>query len=129
MMTYNESRDEQAMVALRPILYLETEGSPNEIEEFQNTTLRPILKMQHNILMDFVQVQPNFDAILAYKQKRTVFQERLRIFLQQSSIKGVLIGMIVGQFSREEFAVYQRNTKEYNMRILQMCGQRFVDSI
>ncbi len=129
MMTYNESRDEQAMVALRPILYLETEGSPNEIEEFQNTTLRPILKMQHNILMDFVQVQPNFDAILAYKQKRTVFQERLRIFLQQSSIKGVLIGMIVGQFSREEFAVYQRNTKEYNKRILQMCGQRFVDSI
>ncbi len=128
MMNYNEDRDEEALIALRPELFLEAEDAL-EIEKFQNTSLRPILKLQHNLLLDVLTNQPNFDALLAYKNKRSVFQERLRIFMQQPILKGIFLGMVIGNFTQVEYKTYLRNGKEYNHRIVQMLIQRFVDSI
>ena len=93
MMIYNEDRDEGALIALRPELFLEAEDAL-EIENFQNTTLRPILKLQHNLLLEVLIHQPNFDAVQAYKDKRSVFQERLRIFMQQPILKGIFLIII-----------------------------------
>ncbi len=127
MVEYNDCRSEEELVSLRPVLYLNEAGN-SEIELFQNSTLRPILKLQHNLILDFVREQANFDAILAFKQKRSVFLERLRIFLQQPVIKGILLGMIIGQFTQKELAVYLTHAKECNKRIAQMCVQRIADS-
>jgi hypothetical protein len=129
MMKYNDSRDEEALLALRPELFLEVTDATLEIENFQNTTLRPILKLQHNLLLNVLKNQPNFDSLLAYKDKRSVFAERIRIFTQQPLLKGILMGMIIGNFTQREYENYSKNTKEYNHRILQMMIERFADSL
>ncbi len=127
MIEYNDSRDEHAIKEIRP--YLPIEEIEQEIENFQNQVLRPILKMQHNILLDVLLAQPNFDAVLGYSDKRNLFRERLRIFIQQPFLKGIFTGMVVGCFTREEYSVYAKHSKEFNKRIFQMTLQRFSDSL
>ena len=129
MVEYNECREDKALKELRPELYIIDEGSKTEIETFQNETLRPILKLQHNLLMDFIQAQPNFDAVQKYKDKRVVFFERIRIYLQQPLLKGILLGMILGYLTSDELQIFNQNSKEYKKRIHQMFIQRFSESL
>ena len=129
MVEYNECREDKALKELRPELYIIDEGSKTEIETFQNETLRPIFKLQHNLLMDFIQAQPNFDAVQKYKDKRVVFFERIRIYLQQPLLIGILLGMILGYLTSDELQIFNQNSKEYKKRILQMLIQRFSDSL
>lgn len=129
MIRYNDDRDEEALLALRPLVPVAIHDDEKWIEQFQNASLRPILKFQHNVLLDFLCDQPNFDAVLKYKEKRSVFSERIRIFLQQPILKGVCIGMVVGHLSREEMRTYNKQKKEFNNRIIQMLIERFTDAL
>ena len=79
--------------------------------------------------MDFIQAQPNFDAVQKYKDKRVVFFERIRIYLQQPLLKGILLGMILGYLTSDELQIFNQNSKEYKKRIHQMLIQRFSDSL
>ncbi len=126
MTHYNESRDEAALKELRPVLPLEE--LDQLIENFQNQVLRPVLKMQNDVLLDLLLMQPNVDSVIAHKGKRTVFSERLRIFIQQPILRGALLGCVLGCLTREELKVYKTNTKEFNKRIFQMTLHRLVDS-
>lgn len=126
MIEYNDNRDDEALTEMRPILPLEE--IEQEIENFQNQSLRPILKMQHNLLIDLFLAQPNADAVLQYAGKRSVFSERLRIFIQQPILKGIFLGLVLGVLTREEFKLYALNSKEHNKRIIQMLLQRLTDS-
>ena len=58
-------RDDQQLIQLRPALSLSTEQS-GAIEQFQNQTLRPILKLQHDLLVQMFlsQVQKHKKAFL-----------------------------------------------------------------
>jgi hypothetical protein len=94
MIRYNNTRNDQAFLEMRPEIPFES-ADTLEIELFQNETLRPILKLQNDILLDYLVKQPNFDSVLSYREKRSVFSERVRIFIQQPMLKPVLIGMII----------------------------------
>lgn len=129
MAKYNDNRNEEAFLEMRPELFLEHSSADTKIEQFQNETLRPILKLQHNLLVDLFLMQPNVDAVLSYKSKRTVFLERIRIFTQQPILKGMLLGVVMGCFTQEELQTYREHTKEYNRRIQDMLMQRFADAL
>jgi hypothetical protein len=129
MEKYNTAREELTLVDMRPIIPLEQNQLDTEMETFQNKTLRPILKMQHNVLLDVLLLQPNVESILKYRERRFAFRDRLKVFLNQAQLKGMFIGMIIGQFTREEMKFYLQNTKEGNKRIINMTIDRLADSI
>ncbi len=129
MINYNTARDEEAILELRPELYLEKMDTMTEVENFQNSTLRPILKMQHNLLLDFLLQQKNIDSILANRDSKKVFEAQLKSFINQAHLKEIFIGMILGLFSREEMKLCFNHSKEINKRIMQMILQRFMDSL
>ncbi len=99
--------------------------SPEEI--FQNLTLRPVIKMQHELLLAY------FGEYLRSKKckfkdlRESGRQDYIgKAFRKDIGLKLELKGMIIGQFTTEEFADYIKNKSEYNKRILSMVQQRII---
>ena len=113
-------------LSIRPVLNL---ASKSVDEDFQNRTLRPILKLQHSIIL---QVFTHF----ALKHKTDVSAltvDKLESYVgsitkKNTVLRNQLLGLAIGQFTEEEFEVYKQNDVEFNKRILTMMGQRITDS-
>jgi hypothetical protein len=119
----------EELVALRPIIYSIRQSDVSPIEQFQNETLRPIIKMQHDVLIDLVKSQPNFEEMLFRKASAQQFQDRIRTFIvKQPSLKHLLIGMVVGMFTLDEMAIYVKHATDFNKRISSMICQRIADT-
>ena len=111
---------------LRPILKLKESSSP--IEGFQNDTLRPILKLQNNIIVTLFNLYlENYKIILVSKPKELLEQIK-KICQKDKSLKNQLIGVTIGMFEDEEFKTYSEYSNEFNKRIIQMIIQRLFDN-
>lgn len=101
-----------------------------EVEKFQNKTLRPIIKMKHELLMAY------FEHYLLSKKndfqgfsdlKKVEFIER--IFSKDGQFRNEIKGIIIGHFTLEEFAMYKNFSKESNKRILTMIKERILNTL
>lgn len=94
-------------------------------ERFQNTTLRPILKLQNDTLLALF-----YNFILENKNRFSTFSnENKRIFVEQSLQKNVvlktkLLGVILGMFTKEELELYSSQSSVYNKRIMGLIVER-----
>jgi hypothetical protein len=94
-------------------------------ESFQNRTLRPILKLQNDLL---IQVFINY----AVKQKRVFFSltpEKKMAYIEhviQRDIKfrNSLKGMVIAFFTLDEYAEYIQNSSNLNKRMMNMLIER-----
>jgi DNA replication initiation complex subunit (GINS family) len=121
--------DRQQLIELRPIIPSATSDQSKSIEYFQNEVLRPVIKMQHAIVISFIQSNEQFRLLLVNKGARIDFQTRIHNFIsKQQAVKHQLIGMILGMLTEEEFALYSKHQNEFNKRISQMISQRFTDT-
>lgn len=112
--------------SIRPVINtIDQSKDSTSNEVFQNNTLRPILKLQHELLKAF------FSEYL--KQRKTEWsklsQQKQEAFIKSafsndSNFKGAITHLIIGHFTVEEFLVYTDNSKEFRKRILQMAHQR-----
>ena len=116
-------RNEQ-LLYLRPALnLLETEkGTP---EHFQNTTLRPILKYQHDLLVllfqNYIEKRKNAFQNLSSPQKLAYIEQMVKTDLK---FKNRLFGLIIGHFTSEEFSVFSENETELLRRLTDLTVQR-----
>ena len=107
-----------------------TEGELKEEELFQNMVLRPVIKMQHDVLIlrvksYFVSKRVMFNVM--DKQKRTLAIEQA--FLGDNAFKKEIQGMILGQLDTTEYQRYLQNERTMNKRIIQMVRNRMLDSV
>ena len=94
-------------------------------EYFQNNTLRPILKLQNELL---IEVFKNY----ATKQKNTFFDlspEKKEKYIENAIQKDLkfrnsLKGMIIGLFSVEEYQEYIKNSSNLNKRMMNLLIER-----
>ena len=96
-------------------------------EEFQNQTLRPIIKLQHELLIAhfrayLVSKKCNFKQFTQVKQEAYIAV----VFLKDNSYKFELKGIVIGQFTTDEYTMYANNKSDYNKRILTMIKQRII---
>lgn len=99
-------------------------------ELFQNTTLRPIIKIQHEL---FIAVFKNY-----IKKHKNVFYE-LSLAKQLAYIdnaihkdmkfRNAVKGMIIGQFTIEEYSQYIQNSSALNKRMMTIVKERLINSI
>ncbi len=100
-----------------------------EIEKFQNDTIRPIIKMQHNFLIisfkNYIKKsKTDFYNIKTEKQK-----EKINSILTKDIIfKNMILGGILGQLNDTELIFYLKDSSELKKRILQIIKQRLQDS-
>tara|TARA_B100000780_G_scaffold100154_1_gene69961 strand:+ start:9597 stop:9971 length:375 start_codon:yes stop_codon:yes gene_type:complete len=114
----------------RPILSELVNAGTSDIEKFQNEAIRPIIKMQHNLLIIVFQnylKQRKIDFTNLKKEKQ---KERINIILtKDTNFKNILLGIVIGHFSENELMFYTKNTSELKRRIIQIVNQRSQDSL
>ena len=99
-------------------------------EYFQNNTLRPILKLQNDLL---IEVFKNY----AVKQKNTFFElspDKKEKYIEnviQKDIKfrNSLKGIIIALFSVEEYLDYIKNSSNLNKRMMTMLIERLKSQV
>ena len=119
------------MVKVRPKLPdAITEGELKEEELFQNMVLRPVIKMQHDLLIMRVKSHFSSKRILFNvmdNKKRTA--AIIQAFQSDHYLKKEIQGMITGQLSLAEFQQYLKSERSINKRIIQMVRNRMIDSL
>jgi hypothetical protein len=116
---------------LRPVLAtIEAVEKCSTEEKFQNTTLRQVIKLQHPLLIALFR---DYAAIKKTDLKELT-EQRIKRFIESAlskdiAFKNKLIGLIVGQFTLEEFALYKGTSSEFNKRIFAIVKKRLKDSL
>jgi hypothetical protein len=124
MKTYTRIDIRPKIIGINTLLNMSIE------EDFQNSTLRPIIKLQHELLIVYIK------EYLISNKKRFKELSNLKkieiltlIFKNDNSLKTELKGIIIGHFTTDEFFIYCTNKTEYNKRILAMIRQRITSVI
>ncbi|MEZ7901093.1 MAG: hypothetical protein ACI8RY_000828 [Urechidicola sp.] len=119
------------LIKLRPeIPQADVNGTMTEIEQFQNTTLRPILKFQNDLLsIHFSQFARSYK-----KDWGSISNEKKIVFIESSMMKNqglrnTIVGMIIGLFSLKEHEFYLTTKSEINRRIIQMGKERIASNL
>ena len=124
------SRD-QYLLQLRPELSsAQVLDETTAIESFQNTALRPILKLQNDTLIrlflfDLKNKKQKFNQFSNLEKQKSISTH----FKSNSSLKQQLLGAVIGLFTKEEFEFYQKDSSKINKRIFSMLKQRFEDQL
>jgi hypothetical protein len=121
-------RDEEKLRSIRPAIPVSGQTLHSGAEEFQNDVLRPILKLQHDLLIALLAHQTHFKICLQRHLIREEFQTEIKVFINnQAQLKNQIIGLVLGMLTLEEFEKYYQDHQEYNKRIIQMAMQRALD--
>jgi hypothetical protein len=107
-----------------------TEGELKEEELFQNMVLRPVIKMQHDLLIMRVKSHLNSKRVrfnVMDNKKRT--EAIIQAFQSDHNLKKEIQGMIIGQLTVLEFQQYLKIERSLNKRIVQMVRNRMIDSL
>ncbi|MEC5156517.1 glyoxalase [Chryseobacterium sp. MP_3.2] len=117
-------------IALRPDLNIENLETTSPLEQFQNQTLRPILKLQNDL---FVLQFQSYSARMK-SDYHTLSSHKKSLFIEQSLqkdlvLKNTFIGMTLGMFTTEEFQNYLESSKELNRRIITMLIERLKNQL
>ena len=92
-----------------------------EIENFQNQTIRPILKLQNDLLIRV------FDHYLQKRKTRTDKQEPdfiQGVIQKNAALRQLLTGLVVGHFTLAEWAFFARHEAELSRRTANLIVQR-----
>ena len=114
----------------RPVLEDLIKDNMSALELFQNQTLRPVIKMQHDLLIasfNMYKAKRKIDFSSLTDQKKR--SKTKAVFVKDINYKNLTLGFIIGAFSLEEFAYYSLNASELNKRIIQIVIQRVQDSL
>ena len=119
------------LLRIRPeIKKHQTFDSMSDEERFQNTTLRPILKLQQPLLVEAfinyaikhkgVFYELSLDKRMQYVETAVHKDQKFR-----NSIKGMLIGL----FTVDEYQAYIKNSSQLNKRMMNLVITRLQDSM
>jgi hypothetical protein len=112
------------ILSLRPSLNL-PQSETGVQEYFQNNTLRPILKYQHDLLVlifkNYIEKRKNTFHALTKPQKLSYIEQAIKTDLK---FKNRLFGVIIGHFTSEEFVVFSDNETELSRRLTDLLVQR-----
>ncbi len=99
-------------------------------ECFQNATLRPIIKMQNHLLTEvfknYIAKRKNVFYDLSLPKQLAYIENAIHKDMKfRNSVKG----MIIGQFTVEEYRIYIQNSSALNKRMMNIVKERLVNNI
>ncbi|QQV01552.1 MULTISPECIES: glyoxalase [Chryseobacterium] len=117
-------------IELRENLNIEISESVTAEELFQNTVLRPVIKLQNDVFMTHFfhylnNMKINWESFSS--EKRNTFIENS--FQKDNILKNTYIGMVIGMMDAEELQIYYKENKMFNKRIINMITERLKSQI
>ncbi|MBC8754968.1 glyoxalase [Kordia sp. YSTF-M3] len=99
-------------------------------ERFQNTTLRPVIKLQSPLLIavfrNYIQKHKNVFHGLSTEKRLLYIENAIQKDMKfRNSVKG----MIIGQFTLEEYDLYIENSSSLNKRMMNIITERLKDHV
>lgn len=110
----------------RPIIdKIDPNLSTNAAEQFQNRTLRPILKFQHDLLIaifkNYLVKRKAKWSEMSSQKRRDYIEHAVRKDLR---FRALLIGTVCGLFTVDEWIVYTADEGELRKRLVNMLVER-----
>jgi hypothetical protein len=121
----------EALLSIRPIIpSAKIYDSISTEELFQNKTLRPIIKMQHDLFIaifsNYISKRKNVFYELSLEKQLSYIENAIQKDIKfRNSIKG----LVIGQFTVEEYTLYTQNSSALNKRIMTIVKERLINSI
>lgn len=111
---------------IRPVIKgVVISGNMSQEEKFQNNTLRPVLKLQHELIMAFFENHMLRKKIqlseLSSLKKEKIIEDT---FASDNRFKSEIRGMVLGLFTVSEFKEYLVMSNEINKRMMTMLKER-----
>lgn len=125
-----ENRNIQ-LLALRPnIPSAQLFETTSADETFQNKTLRPIAKFQNDLLVEvfrnYIQKRKNIFLQLTAAKRLDYIENAIQ---KDMKFRNSLKGIIIGQFTLEEYRIYIQNSSALNKRMMNIVKERLQDSV
>ncbi len=125
-----DARD-TALLSLRPrIPSAQLNDSMSSEESFQNKTLRPISKLQNDLLVavfkNYVRKHKNVFYDLSIEKRLDYIENAIH---KDMKFRNSLKGIIIGQFTIEEYALYTENSSALNKRMMNIVKERLKSNI
>jgi hypothetical protein len=99
-------------------------------ERFQNEVIRPILKVQHNLIITLFNAHLNkHNRRLSQVDEITKTELIAGILNKDISLRNILIGCICGLFTIDELKAYYNRENEFRQRIVRMLVKRIVSGL
>lgn len=118
-------RDE-AILTIRPVISTIDQSKPSSVSEsFQNRTLRPILKYQHEVIVTLFNQfkQSSYDSLSQADQRN-----RIKTLLQNNlQFRNQLIGVVIAMMTKDELHIYFTHESEMKKRVISMIVERLID--
>ncbi len=94
-------------------------------ERFQNEVLRPILKLQHDVILAYFhhyldRTKRSLNGLSGFEKKELIS----KAFSKDVSLKLELRGMILGLLTKDEYLLYSEMSGTLNKRINNMLQER-----
>ncbi len=102
----------------------------SEGEKFQNGTLRPIIKFQNPLIVamfrSYIAKYKNaFHQLSAQKRFEYIENAVQKNMKFRNSLKGI----VIGQFTLDEYDIYNKSSSALNKRMMNMVIERLKDQI
>ncbi len=121
----------QNLLQIRPqILSAKVNHSMSFDEQFQNRTLRPIIKLQNQLLVaafqNYITKHKNQYYELCLEKQLGYIENAIQ---KDIKFRNSLKGMIIGQFTVEEYGTYIKNSSALNKRMMNTVIERLKSQI
>ena len=125
-----ETRD-SILLAMRPeIPSAKITSEMGADERFQNRTLRPVAKLQNDLLLasfkNYVVKHKNVFYEISVDQRLDYIENAVN---KDMKFRNSLKGIIIGQFTLEEFDIYIKNSSALNKRMMNIVKERLKSNI
>lgn len=125
-----DARD-TTLLSLRPNITSATvTPSMSSEEQFQNQTLRPVAKLQNDLLVavftNYVRKHKNVFYDLTIEKRLDYIENAIH---KDMKFRNSLKGIIIGQFTLEEYDLYIENSSALNKRMMNIVKDRLKSNI
>ena len=122
---------ETNLLAIRPqLLNARVSENMSNDEQFQNKTIRPIIKLQGDLFIEvfknYIKKRKNTFYDLTLEQRMNFIENAVQ---KDMKFRNSLKGMVIGQFTVEEYRVYTQNSSALNKRMMNIVKERLQDHI
>lgn len=126
------ARADAALLALRPAIAGQPAAipTPDTVADFQHQVLRPVLKLQHAVLLATVaDVAHDYHLPLAPATPPEATRLLTELLARNARLRATLVGLVVGLLTQPELAFYRPHRAELNRRLLDLAQQRVLSSL
>ncbi|MDT8348025.1 MAG: glyoxalase [Flavobacteriaceae bacterium] len=120
------------LLEMRPELHrAKVYDTMSDEEYFQNNTLRPVVALQNDLLLAAFSNYINkhkgvYHRLKHIDQKKNYIENAIQ---RDQKFRNSLKGMILGQFTLEEYDTYILNSSRLNKRMMHLVKERLIDQM